>query len=99
MVPGELPGANVPPLLIVVAPTVPVPASVPPLFTVIVELGIVPFTTRVPALIAPGQRRSARARQRPGAAAGLLTVHEALIRGARRDLRNIKARFWRAAKP
>ena len=52
--PGELPGAKVPPLLIVVAPTVPMPASVPPLFTVIVELGIVPFTTRVPALIAQG---------------------------------------------
>jgi hypothetical protein len=52
MVPGELPGANVPPLLIVVAPTVPVPASMAPLFTVTGELAIEPFTISVPALTA-----------------------------------------------
>jgi hypothetical protein len=52
MVPGELPGANVPPLMIVVGPTVPVPASVPPEFTVIVELAKLPLTMSVPALIA-----------------------------------------------
>src|SRR5262249_57294425 len=52
MVPGELPGANVPPLMIVVAPTVPVPASVAPEFTVTAELAIEPFTVSVPALTA-----------------------------------------------
>ena len=52
MVPDELPGANVPPLMIVVAPTVPVPASVAPDFTVTAELAIDPFTISVPALIA-----------------------------------------------
>ena len=46
MVPGELPGANMPPLVIVVAPTVPVPASKAPAFTVTAELAIEPFTTR-----------------------------------------------------
>lgn len=51
MVPGELPGAKVPPLLIVVAPTVPMPASVPPLLTVTAESAIEPFTTKAPALI------------------------------------------------
>ena len=40
-----------PPLLMVVAPTAPVPASVAPLFTVTAELEIEPFTTSVPALI------------------------------------------------
>ena len=50
MVPGELPGAKVPPLLIVVAPTVPVPPSVAPLLTVTAELAIEPFTDSVPAL-------------------------------------------------
>jgi len=48
IVPGELPGAKVPPLLIVVGPTVPVPASVAPRFTVTGELAIEPFTIRVP---------------------------------------------------
>jgi hypothetical protein len=51
MVPGELPGANVPPSLIVVVPTIPAPASVPPAFTVTVELAIEPFTTSVPAVM------------------------------------------------
>ena len=50
MVPGELPGAKVAPLLMVVAPTVPVPASMAPLFTVTAELAIAPFTMSVPAL-------------------------------------------------
>jgi len=55
MVPGELPGAKVPPLLMVVAPTVPVPESVAPEFTVTAELAIEPFTVRVPAftVVAP----------------------------------------------
>ncbi len=52
IVPGELPGAKVPPLKIVVAPTVPMPASVAPLFTVTAELAIAPFTMSVPALTA-----------------------------------------------
>jgi hypothetical protein len=50
MVPGELPGAKMPPLMIVVAPTVPAPASMAPEFTVTAELAIEPFTIRVPAL-------------------------------------------------
>ena len=54
MVPGELPGAKVPPLLMVVAPTVPVPASVAPLFTVTAELAIEPFTVSVPAVTVVG---------------------------------------------
>jgi hypothetical protein len=54
MVPGELPGANVPPLMIVVAPTVPMPESVAPEFTVTAELAIEPFTVSVPALIVVG---------------------------------------------
>jgi hypothetical protein len=54
MVPGELPGANMPPLMIVVAPTVPVPASSAPAFTVTAELAIEPFTTSVPALTVVG---------------------------------------------
>jgi hypothetical protein len=52
MVPGELPGAKVPPLWIVVAPTVPVPASVAPALTVTAELAIEPLTMRVPAVTA-----------------------------------------------
>ena len=36
-VPIELPGASVPPLMVVL-PTVPVPPSVPPAFTVVVEM-------------------------------------------------------------
>src|SRR5262249_28400214 len=52
IVPGEVPGAKMPPLLIVVAPTVPMPASVAPAFTVTAELAIDPFTTSVPALTA-----------------------------------------------
>jgi protein-tyrosine phosphatase len=49
MVPGELPGAKVPPLRIVVAPTVPVPASVAPAFTVTAELAIEPHPFAKPA--------------------------------------------------
>ena len=44
------PGANVPPALIVVAPTVPLPVSSAPLLTVTAELAIEPFTTSAPAL-------------------------------------------------
>jgi len=51
-VPGEVPGAKMPPLLIVVAPTVPVPASVAPEFTITAELAMEPFTKSVPALTA-----------------------------------------------
>jgi len=40
----------VPPLKIMVAPTVPVPANVAPEFTVTAELAIEPFTISVPAL-------------------------------------------------
>ena len=44
------PGAKMPPLLICVAPTVPVPASVPPLFTLVrLDAAIEPFTKSVPA--------------------------------------------------
>ena len=52
MLPGVLvgPGANMPPLKIVVAPTVPVPASSAPAFTVTAELAIEPFTISAPAL-------------------------------------------------
>jgi hypothetical protein len=50
MVPGELPGANVPPLMMVVAPTVPMPESMAPAFTVTAELAIEPLTISVPAL-------------------------------------------------
>ncbi len=49
MVPMELPGAKVPPL-IKTSPMVPVPPSVPPLFTVVMELLIEPLTDRVPEL-------------------------------------------------
>jgi len=45
------PGANVPPLLICVLPTVPVPLSTAPLFTVVrLELPLKPFTIRPPLL-------------------------------------------------
>ena len=45
------PGAIVPPAATVVAPTVPMPASVPPLLTVVREdVAIEPLTTSVPAL-------------------------------------------------
>jgi hypothetical protein len=47
IVPIELPGESVPPLMIVL-PSVPVPPSLPPAFTVTVELAIEPFTIRVP---------------------------------------------------
>ena len=51
-IPGEIPGAIVPPLFTVtVLPTVPVPPSVPPLFTVTgeaIEPGL--LTSNVPAL-------------------------------------------------
>ena len=47
------PGAKMPPLITVVAPTVPVPESMPPLLTVVrTELAIEPLTASVPALIA-----------------------------------------------
>ena len=56
-IPGEVPGASVPPLLTVtVLPTVPVPPSVPPLFTVTGEA------------IEPGRYRQ-RARVHGGGAA------------------------------
>jgi hypothetical protein len=42
-----LPGASTPPL-IVVSPTMPMPPSVPPAFTVVVEFAIEPFTDSVP---------------------------------------------------
>ena len=48
-VPAE-PGAKMPPLLMVVVPTMPVPPRVAPLLTVTAELAIEPFTTSVPAL-------------------------------------------------
>ena len=51
-VPIELPGATIPPVLIVVAPRVPLPASVPPLFTVKAAFDMFPFTLRVPPLTA-----------------------------------------------
>ena len=53
MVPGvpSGPGAKMLPLLIVVAPTVPVPVSSAPLATVTAELAIEPLTTSVPAVI------------------------------------------------
>jgi hypothetical protein len=47
-----LPGASVPPLAIVVLPTVPVPVSVAPALTVVMlDEAIEPFTASVPALI------------------------------------------------
>jgi hypothetical protein len=50
-VPIELPGASVPPLLIAAEPTVPLPPSVPPAFTVVrIDVAIEPFTSNVPAL-------------------------------------------------
>jgi hypothetical protein len=48
--PIELPGASVPPLT-VVSPTMPLPPSVPPAFTVVsADDAIEPFTESVPAL-------------------------------------------------
>jgi hypothetical protein len=48
-VPMELPGASAPPLMIVVLPTVPVPPSVAPLFTVTpLDAAMLPFTASVP---------------------------------------------------
>ena len=52
IVPGLLPGAIVPPLLIVTSPSVPLPPSVPPLFTVVVLEARLPVTRSLPALIA-----------------------------------------------
>ena len=52
IVPGELPGAIVPPLLIVTSPSIPLPPSVPPLFTVVVLEARLPLTRSLPALIA-----------------------------------------------
>src|SRR5258708_2989936 len=49
-----LAGMKVPPLLIVVAPTVPVAVSVPPVFTVMVALAKVPLTLSVPPLMVQG---------------------------------------------
>ena len=49
-----MPGMKIPPLLMVVAPTVPVPPSVPPAFTAMVELAIVPLTLSVPPLMVQG---------------------------------------------
>jgi hypothetical protein len=48
------PGAKMPPLQIVVAPTVPAPVSMAPELTVTAELAIEPFTTSVPALTVVG---------------------------------------------
>ena len=49
---GLLPGEIVPPLLIVTSPSVPLPPSVPPLFTVVVPEARLPLTRSLPALIA-----------------------------------------------
>ena len=46
-VPIELPGASVPPLMVVL-PMMPVPPMVPPALTVSAELTIEPFTDSVP---------------------------------------------------
>jgi hypothetical protein len=48
-----LPGASMPPL-IVVSPTTPMPPSVPPVFTWVVEPAMVPFTSSVPPLTVVG---------------------------------------------
>jgi hypothetical protein len=48
------PGAKMPPVRIVVAPTVPMPTSTAPALTVTAELAIDPFTTSVPALTVVG---------------------------------------------
>jgi hypothetical protein len=49
---AALPGANVPPLVIVVGPAIPVPESVPPELTVTPdELAIEPSTSSLPALM------------------------------------------------
>ena len=50
IVPGELPGARKPPALMTVEPTVPVPRSAAPLFTVVrLDDAIEPFTISAPA--------------------------------------------------
>jgi hypothetical protein len=48
-VPGELPGAMVPPERIVVLPNVPLPARLAPLATLTLVLAKEPLTTRRPA--------------------------------------------------
>jgi hypothetical protein len=48
------PGAKVPPLRTVAAPTVPVPVSSAPLLTVTAELAIEPVTTSIPPLTVVG---------------------------------------------
>ena len=48
------PGAAVPPVFTIRPPTLPVPPSVPPLFTVTVELPMEPFTANVPAFTRVG---------------------------------------------
>ena len=48
------PGISVPPELTVIEPTVPMPSSVPPPFTAMLELIIVPFAASVPPLIVQG---------------------------------------------
>jgi hypothetical protein len=56
MVPGLLvgPGANTLPLVMVIDPTAPLPASMAPGFTVTAELAIEPFTISAPAVIVVG---------------------------------------------
>ena len=49
--PGLLPGFIVPPLLMRTLPMEPVPASVPPLLTVVAVLVLLPLKNKVPALI------------------------------------------------
>ena len=52
IVPGLLPGLSVPPLVISTSPSVPLPPSVPPLFTVVALEARLPLTKSLPALIA-----------------------------------------------
>ena len=49
-----LPGSSVPPLAIVVLPTVPLPPRMPPALTVMLALASVPLTSRVPPLTVQG---------------------------------------------
>ncbi len=49
--PGEFPGLILPPLLMVVAPPVPLPESVPPELTAIALPELEPFSARVPSLM------------------------------------------------
>jgi hypothetical protein len=51
-VPTLVPGASVPPELMVTAPAVPVPPSVAPLATVVALEVLLPFTSSVPAFTA-----------------------------------------------